>query len=232
MTSVWVGKAFAQGGEVPADEPVYFGAKHITTPTKNIHPVPGRDSSPCVTTGVGQWKDKIYHFLPDMPPSSAGEEIQTEYFVTLEKFPAAMEALFKNRKVFNHLTQVTEIRMAKADNIPFSPVKGDEARIGIHFTWKRMHDPIVAVLPALEEILAPFGVKPHFGKIFNMSGKKFEELFEKKDINTLRALILHHDPNGKFRNEYIDNYVFNNAKTDAAYKKNIMSTFFPYNAKM
>lgn len=59
MNSVWV-------GQINEDKPGsshFFGAEHIATP--NIHPVPGRDSSPCVTTGLGLWREKIYHFLPD-----------------------------------------------------------------------------------------------------------------------------------------------------------------------
>ena len=79
----------------------YYGAKHISE--NRTHPVPGRDSSPCVTTGNGLWRDKIYHFLPDKPPSSAGEEIQTEYFVKYEDFLEVIEKLYENRRIFQHL---------------------------------------------------------------------------------------------------------------------------------
>jgi len=72
MNSVWVGQRFVDG-KCPEKLDVFWGAKHITT--NNTHPVPGRDASPCITTGVGTWIDKIIHFLPDRPPSSAGDEI-------------------------------------------------------------------------------------------------------------------------------------------------------------
>jgi len=74
---------------------------HITT--SNIHPVPGRDSSCCTTTGGGTWIDKIIHFRPDRPPSSAGDEIQTEYFIPVEKLGDAMNDLYKIKKNFEHL---------------------------------------------------------------------------------------------------------------------------------
>jgi xylitol oxidase len=61
---------------------------------KRIHPVKGRDSAPCVTVGKGWWKEKIYHFLPDQPPSSDGDEIQTEFFISYSDFKAAMETLY------------------------------------------------------------------------------------------------------------------------------------------
>jgi hypothetical protein len=73
MTSVWVGKKFMLNETAPAYEPEYYGAKHIAGPS--VHPVPGRDSSPCATVGNGLWRDKLYHFLPDSPPSSGGDEI-------------------------------------------------------------------------------------------------------------------------------------------------------------
>lgn len=52
------------------DASFYDGSLVETT-----HPVPGRSSDPCVKSGFGMWSDKIYHFLPDKPPSSDGDEI-------------------------------------------------------------------------------------------------------------------------------------------------------------
>lgn len=142
-----------------------------------------------------------------------------------------MEALFKNREKFNHLVQVTEVRMVKADNIPMSPAKGQKDHIGIHFTWWRKHDEIVKVLPYVEKILTPFNVKPHYGKIFELSGKKFNELFSGKDLNLLRAMILHLDPKGKFRNDFIDKYIFDNLKITDSVAKDFISKNMPL-AKM
>ena len=54
----------------------------------------GRSSDPCVESGFGMWNDKIYHFLPDMPPSSDGDEIQSEFFVKYEDMPEAVADLY------------------------------------------------------------------------------------------------------------------------------------------
>lgn len=151
MTSVWVGKKYYQGDTLPEKELEYFGAKHISTP--NVHPVPGRDSSPNVTTGEGKWRDKIYHFLPDKPPSSAGDEIQTEFFIPYEHFIDAMNALYKIKDKFVHLVQVSEVRMALKDDLPMSPLK-NKTCIGLHFTWWRKYEEILAVLPTIESTLA------------------------------------------------------------------------------
>jgi len=72
--------------------------------------VPSRSSDPCVVSGFGMWSDKIYHFEPDKPPSSDGDEIQTELFVKYEDLPAAIADLYANAARFRDLVQITEIR--------------------------------------------------------------------------------------------------------------------------
>lgn len=219
MTSVWVGKKYMLNEAAPAFEPEYFGAKHITTP--NIHPVPGRDPTACSVVGNGLWREKIYHFLPDRPPSSAGDEIQTEFFVRYEDFTTVMDVLYSIRDSFLHLVQVTEVRMCAPDDIPMSPAKGSTAYIGIHFTWYRKHAQIVAALPKIEKALERFNVKPHLGKLFGLSGERFEALYG-RDLEILRSLITFHDPTGKFRNEYMDKYIFANSRWKAIVNKSVL----------
>ena len=141
MSSVWVGRRFMPGESAPAKHDTYFGATHITE--EKTHPVVGRDSDPCVTVGTGLWREKIYHFLPDKPPSSGGDEIQTEFFVKYSDLLSALDAIYSIRDSFRHLLQVTEIRMVKGDNLPLSPAKGNDDYVGIHFTWKRMYKEIL-----------------------------------------------------------------------------------------
>lgn len=54
--------------------------------TQKVHPVPGMDNSCCTSAGKGPWNEKIYHFVPNLPPSANGEEIQSEYFVPFERY--------------------------------------------------------------------------------------------------------------------------------------------------
>jgi hypothetical protein len=78
MSSVFVGKKFLKGEASPVKEKTFYGAKHIEKP---FHPVPGSDPAGCVTPGDGLWREKIYHYIPDLPPSAGGDELQTEYFI-------------------------------------------------------------------------------------------------------------------------------------------------------
>ena len=108
MSSVWVAHKYYREQDCPKFEQNYFKAEHITT--KNVHPVRGRDATPCVFVGSGSWKEKIYHFFPDAPPSSGGDESHTEYFIPYKHFKEALDALYEIRDTFRHLVQVSELR--------------------------------------------------------------------------------------------------------------------------
>lgn len=101
MTSVWVAHKYYKDSECPKFEQNYYKAEHIKT--KNIHPVRGRDASPCVFVGSGSWREKIYHFFPDAPPSSGGDESHTEFFIAYKDFKKALDALYGIREHFMHL---------------------------------------------------------------------------------------------------------------------------------
>ena len=100
MTSVWVAERYNSDSDCPTPLPAFFGALPTSVP---IHPVPGRDASPCVTPGTGTWRNKLYHFHPDAPPSSGGDESHTEYFIPYQHFKEGLEALFVIRHHFRHL---------------------------------------------------------------------------------------------------------------------------------
>ena len=119
-----------------------------------------------------------------------------------------MNELYELRSHFAHLVQVSELRMALGDDMPMSPVKGKTC-IGLHFTWYRKADEVLAVLPLIEKTLVKFNVKPHFGKMFSLSGQRFEELYG-NDLQMLRCLIVKHDPEGKLKNNFMDKYIFTN----------------------
>jgi xylitol oxidase len=55
-------------------------------------------------------------------------------------------------------------------------------------------------MAAVEEVLAPFDARPHWGKLFGYGG--FRERYERFD--DFVALVRRHDPAGKFRNAWLD----------------------------
>ena len=62
------------------------------------------------------------------------------------------------------------------------------------------------VLPVIEEKLRPFDVRPHWGKMFTMSPSQLESVYPRMD--DFRELVSEYDPNGKFRNTFVQQNLF------------------------
>lgn len=171
MNSIWTGDAFEPHNgdysewmvdyEELCDATWFDG--HLV---KKQHPVPGRSDEPCVDSGFGMWNEKIYHFKPDLPPSSAGDEIQSEFFVTYGDMPRAVLDLYSQAELFRDLVQITEIRGVAADTIPLSPAK-DKTVFGIHFTWKHDFEGVYFAAEKVQQILAKYDYRVHYGKFFH-----------------------------------------------------------------
>ena len=112
------------------------------------------------------WNEKIYHFLPDKPPSSDGDEIQSEFFVKFDDMPTAVADLYSHGDKFRDYVQITELRAVKKDNIPLSPAKAQDV-FGIHFTWKHDMDNVYFAAKEVQAILAKYDYRVHWGKFFH-----------------------------------------------------------------
>ncbi|MBL7874965.1 MAG: FAD-binding protein, partial [Cyclobacteriaceae bacterium] len=130
---------------------------------------------------------------------------QSEYFVPLENGYDAMMAIEElSEKIHPHLF-ISEIRSVAADNLWMSPCYG-KACVAIHTTWKQEWDAVMGLLPLLEEQLAPFNARPHWGKLFTLAPSVLQTRIEK--LNDFKELMKQYDPAGKFRNEFIDRNLF------------------------
>jgi xylitol oxidase len=199
---VWI-KSYADRGDAPAMAPEFFGAKLAAA---NLHPIPGPSPENCTEQmGVaGPWHERLPHFRMNFTPSS-GEELQTEYFVPRERAWEAIHAVETLRdRITPHLL-ISEIRTVAADELWMSPCyRRDSATI--HFTWKRDWPAVRALLPAIEEQLAPFDARPHWAKLFIMSRSRLESLYER--MPAFRELLAEYDPEGKFRNEFLSATIY------------------------
>ena len=100
---------------------------------------------------------------------------------------------------------VSEIRAIAADEFWMSPCRQQDS-VAFHFTWKPDWPAVQQVLPLIEQELAPFNAKPHWGKLFTMSPEKIGELYEM--LPAFRELMLEYDPRGKFCNRFLEEFVF------------------------
>lgn len=180
-----------------------FGSKRSMV---KLHPLPGVDPINCTDQcGIpGTWEDRLSHFRMNFTPS-AGEELQTEFFVPFELAGEAAMALNAISSKISPLLFVSEIRFIAADNLAMSPQFGRET-VAFHFTWKPDWENVRPVVTEIERALEPFGAAPHMGKLFTMSGEKLAEVYPRLKI--FAATVRELDPKGKFANRFLDRNLF------------------------
>jgi xylitol oxidase len=152
----------------------------------------------------GPWHERLPHFRMEFTPSS-GEELQTEYLVPRQHAFAAFHAIDRLRDHLAPILQISEVRIIAADNLWMSPCY-QQACVGIHFTWKKNGPAVRKLLPLIEEQLAPLNARPHWGKLFTMPPAQVRSLYEK--LPDFQQLLRSPDPQGKFRNAFLDTYIF------------------------
>ena len=74
--------------------------------------------------------------------------------------------------------------------------------MAFHFTWKQNWNEVKVLLPMIEEALEPFKPLPHWGKLFSMQPQVLQRRLER--LNDFKDLMVQNDPQGKFRNQFID----------------------------
>jgi len=180
-----------------------FGAKLAT---EKLHPLREMDPINCTDQlGVaGPWSERLAHFKLEFTPS-AGEELQSEYFVNFEHATAAVDALRALGSELDPLLFVSEIRFIARDDLPMSPAFGADI-VAFHFTWKPLWEQVREVLPKIEAVLAQLGARPHLGKLFSMRSDRLAEVYPR--LSRLRNYAAELDPEGKFLNEFLTRSVF------------------------
>lgn len=202
MNQVWLKRKLAKDGTAQ-EMPTFFGA---TLAERELHPIGALSPESCTPQrGVpGPWHERLPHFKFEFTPSS-GDELQTEYFVPQQNAAAAIQAVAQIRSKVAPLLQISEIRTIAADSLWMSPCY-EQSCTALHFTWVNNWDGVRELLPLIEAQLAPFDARPHWGKLFTMDAARVQALYRK--LPEFRTLLGKYDPNGKFRNAFLDRYIF------------------------
>jgi xylitol oxidase len=169
--------------------------------TKNLHPIAELSAENCTEQmGVpGPWFERLPHFRMGFTPSS-GKELQSEYFVPRQHAVEAMLAIQRmGARIGPHLF-ISEIRAIDADALWMSPCY-KQPSVTLHFTWKQDWPAVSQLLPAIERELAPFNVRPHWGKLFTLAPAVLQSRYEK--LEAFRKLVAEYDPRGKFQNAFL-----------------------------
>lgn len=184
----------------PAD---FYGARPAREPR---HPIPGMPVENCTPQlGVpGPWHERLPHFRMEFTPSS-GEELQSEFFVQTEDAWDAFSAIRSLSDRVAPLVQVSEIRSIAADELWMSPFY-HRPSVGFHFTWKKDWQRVKELITLVEQTLEPFRPRPHWAKLFSLEETELAQRYPQ--LTRFRDHASKSDPDGKFRNTFLDRYVF------------------------
>lgn len=200
LEQVWVKARVGRDAAAALDPTTasgWMGGTALAEPTTLV------DGDPADLTeqqGVpGPWLMRLPHFRLDGTPSN-GDEIQTEYFVDIEDAENALRAVRTLAERIDPLLMITELRTVAADELWLS---GSYQRdtLAIHFTWRNLPGPVAAVLPAIEEALAPFAARPHWGKWHAFTARRLAEVHPR--LEGARQVFERLDPGGRFANDHL-----------------------------
>jgi xylitol oxidase len=196
INRVWVKKRGAWTAPVR-----WHGARLADGPR---HPIAGISAKPATEQmgAPGPWHTRLPHFRLDFTPS-VGDELQSEFFVGRDDAGAALDAVDGIRDLISPLLAISELRTVAADDLWLSPAYRRDS-LAIHFTWRNDFEAVTKVLPEIEDRLAPFAARPHWGKVFTRPAAEVGAHYPRlHDFGRLRAA---YDPDGKFGNAFVDTY--------------------------
>ena len=201
--AVWIKDKVADARAVSAAPATFLDA---TRATRKMHPLPEGNPEDC-TDQMGQpgvWHERLPHFRMGFAPSH-GAEIQAEYFVPRENGAKVVAAMRRHGERLAPVLMTSEVRTVAGDRLWLSPgVMGPY--VGVHFTFRRDAAGVQAILPAIEADLEVLGAIPHWGKVTAMDPAKIRSRFPR--LGDFRDLVRSFDPGGKFRNAFLDRYLF------------------------
>ncbi|MFJ4205265.1 FAD-binding protein [Streptomyces sviceus] len=168
---------------------------------EKMHPVPGMPAVNCTEQfGVpGPWHDRLPHFRAEFTPSS-GAELQSEYLLPRAYAVEALHAVDGIRETVAGVLQICEVRTVAADEQWLSPSYGRDT-VALHFTWIEDTAAVLPVVRRLEEALAPFDARPHWGKVFTTPADVLRERYPR--LGDFRKLARELDPEAKFANAFV-----------------------------
>ncbi len=165
-----------------------------------VHPILGVDPAACTTQlrQPGPWHERLTHFRADHTPS-AGDELQSEFFVARSDAPAALEALRGIAAKIAPVLHISELRTIRADDLWLSPAYGRDT-VAFHFTWIRDEASVLPVVSLVEEALLPLGARPHWGKVSTVDAAERRARYPR--AADFRALVDELDPDRTFGNAF------------------------------
>jgi xylitol oxidase len=207
LTQLWIKQRTDGDPTRPAPPAPVTEAPWFTAPPAPAarNPVPGLSPDTCTEQlGVpGPWFERLPHFRPEFSPS-AGDELQSEYLIPVEHAVPAWHALNRISDRLAPVLRICEVRVIAPDNLWLSPCYRQDS-VAFHFTWIPDTAAVLPVVTLMEQRLAPFATRPHWGKIFTTTAEDLHSSYDR--LPDFLDLTRHYDPAGKFRNAYTARYL-------------------------
>ncbi|SCE98131.1 FAD-binding protein [Micromonospora chokoriensis] len=168
------------------------------------HPVLGMPPENCTPQlgEPGPWHERLPHFKLGFTPSS-GDELQSEYHLPRAAAADALAALDDVAHLIAPVLLVCELRTVAADELWLSPNHRRDSFV-VHFTWIDDTAAVLPVVAAVEERLAPFAPRPHWGKVFVTDPAELAARYpHHADFTTLLSDL---DPKNKFQTAPLNHY--------------------------
>lgn len=190
-------------GEVLLKSRVPDGAEDVAVPEElfgapRLPGSPGDGHHTARDGSVGPWWDRLPHFPIESVPSH-GSEVQSEHFVPLRHAAAALDVVRTMADRIQPHLHVCELRTMAADPFWLSPTQGEDV-LCIAFTWQKHPAEVAALLPDLEERLAPFDGRPHWGKMSSLGRDAIDGLYPR--LQAFRDLVAATDPDRTFASAF------------------------------
>jgi len=202
VDSVWLKSRVEPAWSAPLRESI-LGARAATRQRHPMATLPGENCTEQLGA-PGSWADRLPHFRMDATPAS-GDEIQAEYMIPRRFAIPALQALRARASVIRPHLLISEVRTVAADDLWLSTAYGRDT-VCLHFSLKPDKVEVDQLLPVVEEALAPFEARPHWGKMFVAGARELEERYER--LPDFRRLAERMDPRGAFRNAFLDRHVY------------------------
>jgi xylitol oxidase len=194
LGDVWV-KTRLASDEDPVPDVLLDGTRVV-----EANPLEGLPDLTVLGGVPGPWMERLPHFRLDGTPSF-GDEIQSEYFVPRADAAAALTAMRALAADIRPVLFVSELRTAAADDLWLSGAY-ERDFLAIHFTWHNDPVGVRAVLPLIEEALAPFAARPHWGKLHLFDADAMARVHPR--LGDARAVFERLDPEGRFTNAHLE----------------------------
>jgi alditol oxidase len=196
VDSVWLKQRGADG---VGSESLWGGRRAAV----HVHPIIGLDPHAATDQlgSSGPWYQRLPHFKPSFTPS-AGDELQSEFFVPRDAASEVLLALSRRSGEFAAALQTMEIRTIASDQMWLSPFQERET-LAVHATWTSDIRAVRPALERLEDVLRPFAPRPHWAKLF-LDFDKDWVASTYPAASMFRELAERLDPERRFVNDFVE----------------------------